>query len=219
MIKLKLLLYEETLYHGTTIDAAKNIKKQGLIPVRGDFVSTAYGGEYDSDSDFEDNVPELVFAADKKNLSKAVSAATHHVGKKLNKDFHSVTDEDFIRYAAIIKINDGESSFSRRPEGDENYYGTHPTSVEPGDYYSENYVGVDEILTGKVMIKVLKRYGLWPRDYGDTKSQETINQKKDFLIKYHLKSPKLPKQDIISKVMSLTDKEVNRWYEKYRRGY
>jgi hypothetical protein len=220
MIKLKKLLLEKTLYHGTTVDNIKHIERYGLIPQRGDFVSNAYGGEYDSEEDFENSIPELTFAADKKTLDSAVTAATHHIAKKLDKGFHDVTDLDFIRYAAIIKIYDGDLEFNQRPANDDNYYGQYPTSVEPGDYYSEEGSGADEILTGKPLLRLLKRYRLWPRKYGDDTVEKTTNQKRDFLIKICLKGPMkshLSKAEIIGRIKEMDIAKINQLYHKYQK--
>ena len=167
MIKLKQLLLEKTLYHGTIIDHIPSIEKYGLMPAVGNFVKDAYESDIvGCGGDPEDYLKDLVFATDKEQLDSAVTAITAQISKKLGKSFHDITDKEFIRYGALVKVYDGENYFKHRPEGDENYYGQHPHTVEPGDYYSEDYIGADEILTGYNMIKVLRRYGLWPRLYG-----------------------------------------------------
>lgn len=199
---------ETTLYHGTTIDNAEGIRKYGLIPMRGDFVSNAYGGEFDSDGDFEQSVPELTFATDKTQLDKAVTAATYQVGKKLNKKFHDVTDEDFIKHAAIIKIYDGDSEYKHHTG---KYSDEHPISVEPGDYYSEDGVKVDEILIGNKMIIFLRKHGLWPRSYGDITSLKSKNFMRDFLIKLFIKRNN-PKQKVLDVILGLNDKDLSYQY-------
>lgn len=206
MIKLKSLLLEKTLYHGTTTDYIKDITSVGLIPMRGDFVSDMYD-EYDGS-----DLKELVFATDKQQLGKAVNAITHHISKKLNKSFHDVTNEEFIKYGAIVKIHDGESILQHREEGDENYYGEHPPTVEPGDYYSENSVSIDEILTGKPMIRLLRRYGKWPLIW----MGQTQNQRQELIrlvIKLH---PNKPKDKIIKLIQSLPDKSIDGYYHNYK---
>lgn len=211
-IKLKsLLLREVTLYHGTTVDNVKRIERFGLIPSRGDFVSNAYRGEYDSDEDFENDVPELTFATNKKMLNKAITAATHHIAQKLDKDFHDVTDADFIQHGAIIIMWDGEEDFKYRDENDYN----HPTSVEPGDYYSEYSVKVDDILIGARMVKFLRNYGLWPRSYGDVVMDKTKNYMRDRLIKLFI-SRGYPKEKVLSVIRGLTDKDLMYQYNKYK---
>lgn len=213
IIKLKSLLVEVTLYHGTTIDNIDSIRKIGLIPMRGDFVTNAYGGEYESEDDFENSIPELTFAASKRQLDKAVSAATHHIAKKLDKGFHDVTDEDFIRYAAIVKIYDGDKDFLHHT-GEK--YVDYPMSVEPDDYYSEDGASADEILTGKKMVNFLRKYKLWPRTYGDIVGTTTKNYMRDFLIKLFIKRNN-PKQKVLDVIMALNDKDLEYQYNKYHR--
>ena len=203
MIKLKQLLLEKTLYHGTIIDNVPSIEKYGLMPTVGKFVKDAYEDDIvGCGGNPEDYLKDLVFATDKEQLDSAVTAITAQVSKKLGKSFHDVTDEDFIKYGALIKVYDGENYFQHRPEGDENYYGQHPHSVEPGNYYSEDYIGADEILTGHNMIRVLRRYGLWPRLYGFTAGN--LKWLRTELIRLALKYHKdKPKDTIIKAVMNL----------------
>lgn len=213
MISFKKLILEKTLYHGTIIDFVPNIEKGGLLPSVGEFVKDAYDmSGYDEDIDPDDYLKDLVFATDKEQLDKAVTAITAQIAKKLNKNFHSVTDDEFIRYGAIVKVYDGETAFEYRPKGDERH--EYPYTVEPGDYYSEGSIDVDEILTGHRMIRLLKRYGVWPRVYpvssaGDEKwlRSELIR----LAIKYHKNTPKekiiklvmeLPKNELVHKIHS-----------------
>lgn len=217
MIKLKdLLLIEKTLYHGTTIDNAQQIEKQGLIPQSGEFVSNAYGGDYD---EAEIDLPDLTFATDKENLKNAITAATQHVANKLKKSFHDITDEEFIHNGAIIKIIDGEKYYKYRPKGDENYYGQHPGTVEPGDYYSDDVIFPDEILTGNKLLKLLKRYGLWPRGYMFTNTEKSSKEKRNVLIKYLIKKyPDKPKDYLIKYIMDMDRKTIENSFDKIRRN-
>ena len=212
MIKLKSLLLERTLYHGTTRDAAESIAKIGLIPMTGEFVMGSYGCEYD-----EKDIPELVFATNKKQLDKAVGAITAQIAAKLKKNYHDVTDEEFIAYGALIKINDGDDYFEKRPdkEEEEDFYAEYPPTVEPGDYYSHDSVAVDDILTGTAMTRLLKRYNLWPRKYGGTNEKE--NRRKHLIkmaIKYH---KNIDPKKIVQRIMSLPLEDIDDWYFKY--GY
>jgi len=143
-----------TLYHGTLREHQDSIKHFGLWGSAGDFVQWAYH-EYGS------GLPEVVYAADKQGLSKAVTAMAHHIGKKLGKHFTDVTDEEIQKYGMLVKFIEGVRHFTQRPDFDS--YDEHPISAEPGDYYAES-AWPDEYLTGNAMIRVLKRYGAWPRD-------------------------------------------------------
>lgn len=208
MIKLRKLITERTGYHGTTVANVPSIEKHGLIPQAGEFTSNAYN-EIPSDE-----MPELVFATDKSDIGNAVTAATQHVANQLKKDFHSVTDDEFLRYAAICKIYDVESAMEHRPEGDEDYYGRYPSTVEPGDYYSEGGILPDEILMGNQMRRLLKRYGLFPR--GDHYYKPSDDQKKNWLIKLYLKRYPEPnrRREIVQRVLGLDKKDLEYWYSQ-----
>ena len=207
MIRLKRLLIEKTLYHGTTIDNAKQIEKHGLVPQAGDFVSHAYDAA-------ELELPELVFAAEKKALDSAVTAATQHIANKLKKDFHDVTDEEFARHAAILKIYDGEEYFKHKSDK-KNDYTDYPGTVETGDYYTDDVILPDEILTGAGMLKLLKRYRLWPRNYMFSNSEESAKQKRNVLIKYLIKKyPDREKRDMITYVMKMDKETVEKNFSK-----
>ena len=204
---LKNLLLEKNLYHGTTAEKAKRIEKHGLIPQAGEFVSSAY----DEVAEVEP-LPELAFATEKKRLQVAVTAATQHIANEMGKGFHDVTDREFFNHAAILKFYDAEHQFDYRPEHDDNYYGKHPSTVEPGDYYTEHILVPDEILTGNAMIRLLRQNGCWPRDYMFQGTSD--DHKRNMLIKHYIKKkPKYPKNAIIKRVMDLDHRDLNYWYE------
>lgn len=210
MIKLRQLIVEKTLYHGTTVEKARQIEKHGLIPQAGEFVSSAY-----DDIAAVEELPELAFAADKKQLQVAVTAATQHIANEMKKDFHDITDQEFAHHAAILKFYDAEDDFEHRPNGDGNYYGEHPSTVEPGDYYTEHVMRPDEILTGNQMLRLLKRHGLWPRGY--TFQTETDDQKRNLLIKRYLRShPDTSKKMTIKWILDMDKRELDRWYNNSR---
>ena len=213
MIKLKQLLVEKTLYHGTTIDNVRGIEAFGLLPSVGKFVKDAYDmSGYGEDIDPDDYLKELVFSADKKQLKNAVTAITAQVAIKLSKGFHDVTDQEFVHYGALVIIKDGEQVMNHREE-DENHNDDHPYTVEPGDYYSEDNIPVDYILTGQKMISIFKRYNVWPRHH--VFGGVDIKYKKDFLIKQAIKrNPTRQKSKILKIINSFDEKTINRYYEK-----
>jgi len=168
---------EKTLYHGTIIDHAPSIKEVGLIPSIGQFVQNAYGGEYAAAGlDIEDVCAELSFATDKENLENAVTAMIHHITKKLNKEWGSVTTNDIRNHGMLVKIKgcpgpaEPPSPWEQRPEEYDMEWemeaeerGLH--SVEPGDYYTEHPTGgIDngyiELITGSALIRFLNKKGL-----------------------------------------------------------
>jgi hypothetical protein len=214
MIKLKSLLVEKTLYHGTISDFVPSIKKHGLLPTVGEFVKHAYAGSVDNiDAEINEYLKDLVFATDKKQLDKAVTAITAQVGIKLNKDFQNVTDEEFKQYGALAIIKDGDSVMSHYyPKDDENYYGQHPLTVEPGDYFSDEYVNVDYILTKDKLISFLRRLGSWPRKYGPDYNKfriegklapESIQEIKKYDIKKHYNIDMRPNTVVVDLVNSI----------------
>ena len=213
MIRLKQLLNEKTLYHGTVVDFIPSIKKLGLIPSVGEFVRTAYAGA--TDGDIDEYLKELVFATDKQQLSKAVNAITAQVGAKLHKDFHSVTDDEFQKYGALAIVKDGDSVMSHRDKDDENYYGNYPYTVEPGDYYSEDSVGVDYILTGTKLISFLKRFGEWPRNFGPTAGVK--KGEREELIRMALKlHPAVDKSKVLQAINVLTPQQLTQYHAQYK---
>ena len=216
MIKLKSLLIEKTLYHGTIIDHAKNIEKYGLLPSVGEFVKHAYDmSGYGEDIDPDDYLTDLVFATDKEQLEKAVTAITAQVAYKLKKDFHDVTDEEIIRNGALAIIKDGESVMNFRPEHDDKH--EYPYTVEPRDFYSDDSIGVDYVLTGNKMISILKRYKAWPRYHAF--GNINANYKKDFLIKQAIKrNPTKSKNEILKIINSWDEKTTNRYYTQIKRN-
>jgi hypothetical protein len=149
-------------------------------------------------------------------IGKVLPDLQDFVLDQLNKG-HDVTDEEFIAYGAILKIEDGETRFQRRPDKDEkeDFYASYPSTVEPGDYYSEDNIGVDSIITGNAMTRLLKRYHLWPRAYG---GKSELDNRKKLLIKMAIKhhKDKDPK-DIVKKVISLSPKETDDFFYRYQK--
>jgi len=158
----KLMLHEKTLYHGTLIDNVPSIQVNGLIPTIGEFVRDTYTGA--SEMDIEDYVQELVFATDKKQLSNAVTAITAQIAKKLKKSFHDVTDDDFLKYGALAIIKNGDKIFDYKSD-DDNDYRSNSASIESGDYYSDEIVEPDFILSGNKLGTYLKKFNLFPRPW------------------------------------------------------
>lgn len=153
---------EKTLYHGTIIDNEPTIRQYGLVggwqgPV-GSFVDDAYGSEYDGIDPTEDD--EIVFATDKNELEKAVNAMVFHIGKKLNKNFHDVSDNDIRNHGLVVIIKDSDLE----PHDPDKSYEV-PRGVEPGDYYDSS-MGADILLKGSSLIRFLRKYNQWPRKWG-----------------------------------------------------
>jgi hypothetical protein len=203
------LLIEKTLYHGTVIDNLDSIRRGGLVGGVGDFVSSSY------DELPEDELPELVFAADKQGVNTAVTAMVHHVGKKLNKSLHDVNDNDIRNHGLLIVIKNGDKHAQHRPKDDENYYGQHPHTVEPGDYYSED-MPADVFLRGAVLLRFLRRLGVWPRTWGDHTPQSEKLMRGELIRVAIAQHPEKPKAEIIKKVQGLSIEDVEQFLRKYK---
>lgn len=197
----------KTLYHGTIADHKRSIKAYGLWPSVGAFVEEMYG--YD-----EADADELVFAADKRGMQSVLNAIVNQVGHKLNKSMHDVTDQEIETHGMIVVINDGEEYLKQRPEDGEDYYGEYPSTVEPGDYYSEEGVGVDRILTGTPMIRLLRRYGVWPRDWGPSEEKNLREQLMRLFVKANPRRNRRGLWDLIQKMPLRKVREEIRKHEK-----
>lgn len=206
-----------TLYHGTTIDNEQSIRTHGLLGGMGgeqSFVAEAYGDYTEEGAE----LPDLVFAADKEGLGRAVSAMVHHIGVKLGKKFQDVTDTDIMNHGLLVVIHDGEERAERRPEDDENYYGQHPISVEPGDYYAEEMGHGDKFVKGRQLLRLLKRYDQWPRTWGVPNSI-SMKKMRGWLTTLALRSnPEKKKQDVLNWVQGLSYPEVAMYVRQHRPG-
>jgi len=88
-----------TLYHGTCRFHEKSIRELGAVPMAGSFVSDAYEEDYAA---VDVKLPELVFATDKEQLDKAVTAMTNCIATNLGKGYHDVTADEIIAYGLIV---------------------------------------------------------------------------------------------------------------------
>jgi len=209
----------KTLYHGTSIDNYNSIKNVGLVPDVGNFVTDSYVGEYDNAGVEFDPIP-LIYATDKEDLSKAVTAMTNAVANMLRKNYHQVTSNELKNYGMLIIVKEGGEYFEQRsweetgPLGDwqgetDNQY----PAVEPGDYYSEDSQN-GQILVGNKMVKFLMAHGSWKYN-----TEELRQQLLTMAIRYHIKKSPEKKEEIIrliqEKVNNLSDKDVSQQYKAY----
>lgn len=205
----KKIVFEKTLYHGTSRKRSHDVKKYGLIPDVGSFVKQMYD---EPGVDFED----LVFATDKEQIGKAVTAMMSAIEHDLGKDFHDVTEDEILKYGAIVVIKYGDESFYNRDIDDENYYGDYPTTVEPGDYYSRDNEEIDYILTGKKLIAFLRKHNFWPIPYP---MFDASKAKREQLIRLGKKLYPEQKDEILNKVMGLSDKDVEQLLKVYTKEF
>jgi hypothetical protein len=157
------MFFEKTLYHGTVMDNEPTIRRYGLVggwhgPI-GSFVQDAYGDEYGEIEPTEDD--EIIFATDKNKLGKAVNAIVHHISKKLNKNFHDVSDNDIRNHGLLVIIKDSDL----KPHDPDEFQDNIPRGVEPGDYY-DNSMNADILLKGSALIRFLIKNNEWPRNWG-----------------------------------------------------
>lgn len=207
-MNFKTWLAEHTLYHGTTIDNMDSIRDIGLVGSTGSLRRSSY------DELPEDEIPEIVFAADKQKLSNALSAMVHQIGHKLNKDFHDVTDNEIVANGLLVIIHDGDQYATHRPPDDDNYYGQHPYTVEPGDYYADR-LPAHRFVTGRGILRIMKRYGAWPRTYGPQSDKRLDTMRGQLTAAAIQRHSDHPKQTVIDKAKSLTPGRLQQQYRNY----
>ena len=165
---------EKTLYHGTLADYESSIKTSGLVggwhgPIGG-FVDQFYGDEEYGEPNEDD---EIIFMTDKQRLGKAVNAMVFHIAKKMNKDFHDVTDNDIRNHGLLVMIKDADA---KQYDPMDNQQQNAPRGLEDKDYYSSKERG-DVFLKGSALIRFLKRYGEFPRTFGPSNPQREKQMK------------------------------------------
>jgi len=169
-------IQEKTLYHGTLADYEPSIKQYGLQggwhgPV-GSFVASAYDDEDYGEPTEED---EVVFMTDKTELSKAVNGMVHHIGKKLNKDFHDVSDNDIRNHGLLVLIKDGDADADQYDPDDRKWASQNPPrGAETGDYFAPKMQG-DIFLKGAALLRFLSKNGSWPRTWGKGNKKQRAN--------------------------------------------
>ena len=207
-----------TLYHGTCRFHEDSIRSLGVIPQAGDFVSDAYR-EY-TDAGVE--LPELIFATDKEQIGKAITAMVNCISVNLNKGFHDVTNDDILKHGMLI-IFRGEAGEGRpeksglqyAPDKDDRAYdylrNDYPTT-EPGDYFSEDKLLPDNILTGTTLVRFLKRMGKWPWKMDDRYMRERLIR---LVINKH---PERSRQEVLNKINTLSSEEIKKYLKFYDPG-
>jgi hypothetical protein len=175
------------LFHGTTVDAAMWIRDEGLLPQVGTWVSDAYG------QGGARKLAPLIFAADKGEMWKVVSAVAFQVGRILGKPMEEVTDDEIKEHGAVVKIKEGDKTFKHSlgyetdesgEPGDPIHYPQtvsddeesglleeYSESIEAGDWFSDKPTPVDAVYTGNQMITLFRRYRAWPRTWGPDREQ------------------------------------------------
>ena len=192
------------------MDNEASIRKYGLTGGVGSFVEQAYRESLEAGME----LPDLVFAADKEGLGRSVTAMVHHIGKKLGKRLHDVTDTDIMNHGLLVIIHDEENRIEQRPEYNENYHDEYPHTVEPGDYYAESLEG-GKFVKGRQLLRLLERYGQWPRTWGIPNSV-SMKKMRGWLTKLALSgNPYKKKQDVLNWVQGMSYPEIVRYVQKY----
>ncbi len=127
-----------------------------------------YGDDYDQcvkDSEYEceqeaDRFTPSVYMADKETMGKTMGGIVASIAGHFGKEYHDVTDEEVEKYGMLVIAKDMDLP---QKSDDDDDWGEAPAQAEPGDYYAEHSVQPDIILTGKNMLRMLRRYGVWPR--------------------------------------------------------
>ena len=191
----------KTLYHGTLMKFVPTIMKFGLLPTVGDFTKKTYQEYTDAGIDLE----PLVFAADKKGLTKCISAMIAW----LKEHGMLLTAENFYKNTALIVIKQGEDRMQRRSADWQDII-HHPDTVEPKDYYSRDTVEPSFYMTGDRLKNFLRRNSINLYDFGiddsSTRRAELIRTLKKPLMENNLLE--------IGQILDLTKN-----YQQYKRLY
>jgi len=199
-----------TLYHGTTIQKAREIAKEGLVPKKGPNVERVY--------DSLEETPDLVFAADKSNIDAATAAMEAAVAHELRKDPDQISPEEMRALGAIVVLRDAAQRFSRRPSEDdpEQPWDSRLPTVEPEDYFSQDPQPVSYILAGAPMIRLLRRLNQWPPpgsayDHSPHRREQIIKAMRQAF-------PETDPEKLVQDVQGLTDAEAGRYYRAFVLG-
>jgi len=190
-----------TLYHGTIVDNKDSIERYGLEPQVGRWVEEILHG---TGLDWEEESMDdhgLVFAADKSRLDMATYAMMQHISYKIRKSTWDITEDDIVNHGMIVIIKDGEEYFQKRPADEDawhymrediEYETKNPLiAVEPEDWFSTEGAPADIILTGKKLLRYIKRKGAYP-----LKRKNTHGYKKWLIEQYIKKEKQNPQQEL-----------------------
>jgi SPP1 gp7 family putative phage head morphogenesis protein len=157
---------EDTFLHGTDAKSAASIKEVGIAPKVGDFIRSAYGGEYEAAGNNIDTfaTPLVYLAPADSHADAAMSAMQHHVARLTGKDREDVTSADVERHGALVAIKGASSDFVHITDEGINS-GEYPDTwvgLEPGDVVSEGNVSADKIITGT---KLSSLWQIWRKKF------------------------------------------------------
>lgn len=211
------LLASKTLVHGTCTFHEESIRAFGLLPGVGPNASGAYE-EYE-EAGIE--LPELVFAAEKRDVDRSLTAMVSCIANGLGTDLHAVTDSQ-IRAYGLLAVMSGEGGEADVPgwqyaeEGTERYEHQREEypQAEPGDYFSEGVEHPTYLLKGSALVRYLRRYGAWPRTWGPSEEENLREHLTRMVVQQH---PERAKTEIVQKVKNLSGRELRDYYYTYRK--
>jgi|CryBogDrversion2_8_1035294.scaffolds.fasta_scaffold07684_2 hypothetical protein len=153
-----------TLYHGTLKEFVPDILDLGLLPRVGRFTAHAYD-EYRQAGIPLENV---VFAADRQNLGKCVSAIIgqmrHHYPQwHWQHGPEELTADDFYHKAALLVLTAAEPRWQQHSDHN---MAQHPVTAEPDDWYIRGADLPNMVLTDDRLRNFLRRNSIRLADYG-----------------------------------------------------
>lgn len=150
---------EDHLFHGTIVDYKEAILALGIGPRTGDFISDVY-------EDKRESIDEYTYAADIDGLEKCAAAIIGQIAHKYKDgDYKEVDEEDIKNYGVLFVIKRGKSnaimdyypgSYLSDWEENEEY----PVGVEPGDYYSKEFISVTDYIEGQELVDLFNKHNV-----------------------------------------------------------
>lgn len=194
----KEMMKNGVLFHGTSAYAARSIEKGGhIVPRIGKIVRSAYGLDFGGDEENSSgekiltpfvyiNGPKFDEQENDAPLKRAIGYCRFSVAKILKKAIPDVTEDDMVKYGAIVSVNKEDMEYVhglkrmdnqgevqelkvKLNDDDYSYEGLEVewndrnwehVGQETGDYFSEESIPVSTVVRGSELRKLLKAYGL-----------------------------------------------------------
>jgi hypothetical protein len=151
----RLIRTNRALFHGTHTGNLQGIKKKGLVPQHGeisrstDAYQMATSGIDRHGNEFEVEPPEPATF-----LGENPGYIHWHVANKLGKNMNSVTQKEIEDHGMLAIVRKD----ARQVHNYDNPHEDQPPHVEPNDHYSMDDISPKIILTGKELIRFLKKH-------------------------------------------------------------
>jgi pyrimidine deaminase RibD-like protein len=130
-----------TLYHGTLTKNVPSIMKSGLLPRVGQFTKGIHG----------DKAMPKVFATTEQGARAVYCALASQIYHAIG---HMPSAAEMAKLGAVLVIHKDAGKFSQYDPSAKDVQG----SLEPGDYYSDDAIAVDEVVTGQALLDWIKRH-------------------------------------------------------------